>query len=216
VVEFLNRQMQPAQVLAVELRQYEGDGLRTFAPILLGQTQEAIDQKSGPSSAKPRRAWDEAQILEAFAARTEPGLAETAKAIINWIRLRADRLDINDAPTTGSFGPQFLTNGERCQAFRFWTDGSAAVNLTQLKLMPAFAAATARQALVNKLNAVAKLELPSDKIDGYSYFRLATLTADHGAGFLEVMSWVADELHQKPAGCRLIASQPATSAVAAK
>jgi hypothetical protein len=27
VVEFLNRQMQPAQVLAVELRQYEGDGL---------------------------------------------------------------------------------------------------------------------------------------------------------------------------------------------
>ncbi|MCJ2135802.1 hypothetical protein MKK69_17370 [Methylobacterium sp. J-026] len=35
VVEFLNRQMQPAEVLAVELRQYEGQGLKTLVPIVL-------------------------------------------------------------------------------------------------------------------------------------------------------------------------------------
>ena len=32
VVEFLNRQMQPAEVLAIELRQYEGQGLKTLVP----------------------------------------------------------------------------------------------------------------------------------------------------------------------------------------
>lgn len=62
VVEFLNVQMRPAEVLAVELRQYQGQGLRTLVPIVLGQTQEAIDLKSGAASAKPRRRWDEAQF----------------------------------------------------------------------------------------------------------------------------------------------------------
>jgi len=37
IVEFLNKQMQPAQVLAIELRQYQG--LRALAPIPLGQTK---------------------------------------------------------------------------------------------------------------------------------------------------------------------------------
>jgi hypothetical protein len=47
IVEFLNVQMRPAEVLAIELRQYQGEGLRTLAPILMGQTQEAMNQKAG-------------------------------------------------------------------------------------------------------------------------------------------------------------------------
>ena len=37
VIELLNWQMQPAEVLAIELRQYEGQGLRTLVPLVLGQ-----------------------------------------------------------------------------------------------------------------------------------------------------------------------------------
>ena len=51
IVEFLNRQMQPAEVLAVELRQYEGQGLKTLVPIVLGQTQDALQNKG--SSSRP-------------------------------------------------------------------------------------------------------------------------------------------------------------------
>jgi hypothetical protein len=71
VVEFMNVQMRPTEVLAVELRQYQGGGLRTLAPIVLGQTQEAIEQKAG-ASAKPRRLWDEPRILEALSAAGDP------------------------------------------------------------------------------------------------------------------------------------------------
>ncbi len=45
IVEFLNRQMQPAEVLAIELRQYEGQGLKTLVPIVLGQTQDRHRRK---------------------------------------------------------------------------------------------------------------------------------------------------------------------------
>jgi hypothetical protein len=57
-----------------------------------------------------------------------------------------------------------------------------------------FAATSARRALISDHTRSPSL---SFKIDGYSYFRLAALAADHGAAFLEVMGWVADELHQK-------------------
>src|SRR5581483_2062748 len=38
IVEFLNGQMTPAEVLALELRQFEGEGLKTLVPIVYGQT----------------------------------------------------------------------------------------------------------------------------------------------------------------------------------
>jgi hypothetical protein len=46
VVEFLNVQMRPAEVLAIELRQYQGEGLRTLVPILLGP-DPGIDRSEG-------------------------------------------------------------------------------------------------------------------------------------------------------------------------
>jgi hypothetical protein len=61
IVEFLNVQLRPAEVLAIELRQYQGEGLRTLAPIVVGQTQEAMEQ-TGVAGSKPRRQWDEAQF----------------------------------------------------------------------------------------------------------------------------------------------------------
>ena len=45
VVEFLNNQMDPAEVLAVEIPRYAGSGLETLAPRVIGQTVAAEDQK---------------------------------------------------------------------------------------------------------------------------------------------------------------------------
>jgi hypothetical protein len=47
IVEFLNEQMDPAEVLAVELRQFVGAGVRTMAPRVLGQTA-AAERNKGP------------------------------------------------------------------------------------------------------------------------------------------------------------------------
>lgn len=47
VVEFLNQQMDPAEVLAVEIKQYVGGDLKTLVPRVMGQTVEARRKKSG-------------------------------------------------------------------------------------------------------------------------------------------------------------------------
>ncbi len=52
IVEFLNSQMDPAEVLAVEIKQFVGQDLRGLVPRVLGRTAEAQARKgaSGPRS----------------------------------------------------------------------------------------------------------------------------------------------------------------------
>ena len=49
IVEFLNQQMSPAEVLAVEIKQYvsQDSNLKTLVPRIIGQTVEAQQKKSG-------------------------------------------------------------------------------------------------------------------------------------------------------------------------
>ena len=59
VVEFLNGQMNPAEVIAIEVKQYVGpDGTRTLVPRVIGQTAEVEARKGGarPASAPVGRA----------------------------------------------------------------------------------------------------------------------------------------------------------------
>jgi hypothetical protein len=197
VVEFMNVQMRPAEVLAVELRQYQGGGLRTLAPIVLGQTQEAIEQKAG-ANAKPRRLWDEVQILDAIAARDDAALTATAKALIGWMSAKADRVLLNDAPNVGSIAPEFRVGAEPCAVMRLWTDCSAAINFNQLMRTPAFSAGSARHELMDKMNAIPAVTIRPDMLEKQTFFRLASLTPDQGASFLEIMDWVAEKLRATP------------------
>jgi len=49
IVEFLNQQMDPAEMLALELRQFAGEGLTTIVPMVYGNTEEAQQKKAaGP------------------------------------------------------------------------------------------------------------------------------------------------------------------------
>ncbi|MCO6043296.1 hypothetical protein NG895_05200, partial [Aeoliella sp. ICT_H6.2] len=63
VVEFLNEQMDPAEVLAVEIRHFVGQGLRTLVPRVVGQTAEAAGRKQVSSTRKPPRTPEELQTL---------------------------------------------------------------------------------------------------------------------------------------------------------
>jgi hypothetical protein len=46
VVEFLNQQMDPAEVLAIEIEQFVGSGVRTLVPRIVGQTASARERRS--------------------------------------------------------------------------------------------------------------------------------------------------------------------------
>ena len=84
VVEFLNVQMDPAQGLAVEIRQYVGEKLRPLVPRVIGQTAEA--EKKNSVRGRPRNNGPE----DAFIGEVEqvaPSLLEQQQELLK--RLRA-------------------------------------------------------------------------------------------------------------------------------
>jgi hypothetical protein len=56
VIEFLNVQMSPAEVLGIEVRQYLGENLKTLVPRIVGQTAEA-QQRKGQTPRKSVESW---------------------------------------------------------------------------------------------------------------------------------------------------------------
>jgi len=64
VVEFLNAQMSPAEVLAVEIKQYTNAAFRTLVPRVVGQTAEA-QQRKGVVARSPKQ-WDEQRFFKIY------------------------------------------------------------------------------------------------------------------------------------------------------
>ncbi|MCJ2011689.1 hypothetical protein, partial [Methylobacterium sp. J-076] len=195
VVEFLNRQMQPAEVLAVELRQYEGQGLKTLVPIVLGRSEAAKDRKGSPGRAAPfKRTWDEASVMAEIAVHGDASVLASARAIVAWIHRRADRINFNANPPFGALSAVFEKDGVAIPALRLFSDGTMAVYFKYMLAKPVFDDLGLRQALLDRLNAVPGIHLPPDAVTKRKTIPLAPLTPEATAGFLEAMDWFVDTL----------------------
>ena len=83
VVEFLNGQMDPAEVLALELRQFlHPGGTRTLVPRVVGATMKAA-AKPGKARASSAGRHDWASVLDA-AADGPPGCAAARERLRSW------------------------------------------------------------------------------------------------------------------------------------
>jgi hypothetical protein len=109
IVEFLNEQMDPAEILALELRQYEGEGLKTLVPILYGQTQEA-QQKKGVA-ALPRE-WNEQELYDELQRRFDANIVEVARKIASWMKENSTAISFGRGSKDGSMRAVFNYKGQ--------------------------------------------------------------------------------------------------------
>ena len=81
VVEFLNGQMKPAEVIAIEVKQYVGaDGTKTLVPRVIGQTAEVEARKRR----RPRPQRLDRDTLLASIREQSALAADAAKGILDW------------------------------------------------------------------------------------------------------------------------------------
>ena len=195
IVEFLNRQMQPAEVLAIELRQYEGQGLKTLVPIVLGQTQDAIQKKGATSRpALPKRQWDEASLMAEITEKADETAVAASRTIVNWISQRADRVAYNANPIWGWMGAVFEKAGAEISLLRLHSDGSVAVYFEYMLHKPVFGDIARRQQLLDHLNTVPGVRLPPDAVSKRKTIPLNGFTPEATSRFLAVMDWFVTEL----------------------
>jgi hypothetical protein len=95
VVEFLNGQMNPAEVIAIEVKQYVGaDGTKTLVPRVIGQTAEVEARKGRRTRG---RRLDRETLLASIRERSALA-ADAAEGILDWAN-GEPRLDIRYTDT---------------------------------------------------------------------------------------------------------------------
>ena len=193
VVEFLNGQMDPAEVLAVEIRQFAGQQLRTLVPRVIGQTAEAESKKAG--GAPKQQKTDEATFLAEMvrACGTEEG--EVARRVVEWARSEGGELNFNKNQQSTSFIPILKTTAGVRYPFSVNTSGNLWFQMRWLRSHAPFDAESARAELWRRLNAIPGVAVPVERMTGFPTVPLAKLTRpDALTACLETLTWLAREL----------------------
>ncbi len=90
IIEFLNEQMDPAEILAVEVKQYEGKGLKILVPRLLGQTAQSQIRKATTVLGETRQ-WDEKSFFEEVKKTTNSKTQDFIRKAYDWSKPKANR-----------------------------------------------------------------------------------------------------------------------------
>jgi len=192
IIEFLNKQMDPAEVLGLELRQFEGRGLRTLVPLVIGQTQEAV-QKRKPMS-RPIRNWDEDTVFDELGRRVSEAELRAARRIADWMKANGDRIWFGKGQQTGSMGGVFEhRNGTSFYPILLWTYGSIEFQFQWMKGRPYFNDLNHRRDLMRRLNGISGISITEADLDKRPSVPLSVIAIDASMEqFVGILSWVVD------------------------
>lgn len=201
IVEFLNHQMEFAEVLAVEIPQFVGADLQTLVPRVYGMTAEARTRKrSAGGASAPADNWTEPEFLSHVGQTHGEQAARAASAIVDGCKGVGGNVSGGAYSLILSWplveGASVKRNAEWVWPFYILDSGSVAVVWQFIK--PPFDQDAKRKDLLARLNAIPGVTLAPDAIRGRPTFPLTALAAPGNVTrFLEVGSWVRDEVARK-------------------
>lgn len=187
-VDFLSRQFETAEVLALEVKQYSGEGVRSLVTRVYGNSRrrQAVQAPTG-------RQWDQASFLHAIASRQGTDMAWMVKRIIDWTDSKRLRAWWGRDADDGSLFPLLEHEGSVYWTFSLWTSGRVDVQLSLIQQRGPFAHPKRRALLIAKLNEAAGLHLPAD--GNRLSFPLAVLKdANALKQFLDTFDWYLQEI----------------------
>jgi hypothetical protein len=193
IVEFLNATMDPVEVLAVEIRQYAGEGLKTLVPQVIGQTTQARGRKFGGGPEK--RQWDEPSFLQELDRRRGEAETTVARRILEWAKTNMPSIWWGQGTRSGGFIPGLDHNGTWHQVVEVWTYGSVEVQFQHMRSRPPFDDEARRSELLRRLNEIPDIALPEDSITRRPSIPLSALQDEPVLEqFLAVLDWVVQEI----------------------
>lgn len=161
IVEFLNEQMRPAEVLALEVEQYATpEGMRVLSPRLIGKTERAEGAKAVEPSAPIGSIEDWFSELED---KQGPSVARLARRALDWFS--SEGFQCGRTKTGISAGVRSSTGGT---AYPFFlAEQSIWVDLYHLGSHPPFTEEVNRMAVLRFLKALPDAGARGDNPRGY-------------------------------------------------
>ena len=193
IVEFLNGQMDPAEVLAIEVRQFVGENLKALVPVVIGQTAGAQLRKG-----KDGKQWNEALFIGTLEERGDANGLHAARALLEWAQSRGLRLWWGKGTTYGSLIPVLDHGGDWYAPVAMYTgqkNSFLQVQFFQLKSRRPFDDVRRRTELRDRLNAITGVAVAADAIEKYPRVETTVLCDGvTGKQFFEVLDWVVAEI----------------------
>lgn len=195
IVEFLNEQMDPAEVLAIELRQFESNGLKTLVPTVYGLTQEASRKRATTTASH----WDEATLFTKLAATVGPREVQVAREIYVWMR-KDGKSDIifGTGKENGSVYRVFRPQGVGINPAYLSSDGRLYLQIGSLERKPVFGPIEARRVLLQKIDAIEGAKLTEMSLTRYPGIALSTIAADPNGSskVIAALDWMAEQIEK--------------------
>jgi len=152
IVEFLNRQMSPAEFLAVEVKQFEHEGQKVLVPRVLGIT-EAVRQKKhlAPSVGKQ---WDEPMFMTALKENAGEEVRSLVQDLLNWITPQVSHVFWGQGQKNSCFIPTIRRGKVDYQVCRMNSDGVFVFRFDWLNKKPPFDNEIVLRELLGKINSI--------------------------------------------------------------
>ena len=193
IVEFLNEQMDPADIFAIEVKQFIGEDKVALAPRLIGSSE----RKNIRRGTREKRQWDEASHFAELEQRGGRAAVGVARSILEWARSAGLRIWWGQGKRSGSFVPTFDYMGKNHQLFAIWTDAKLELYFYAYKNKPPFDDLERRRGLMQRLNQIPGITVPEDAIDRGPGLRLGQLEEDAVLQqFISVYEWFLEEIRK--------------------
>ena len=194
IVEFLNEQMDPAEVLAVEVKQYVGEDLKTLVPRVVGQTAGAQKKKSAGTSAG--KEWNETTFFQVLGNNSSEAI-KPARAIYEWAQTNMPSIYFGRGVTKGSLTPGLELNGLWHQVTGLWTTDNVELHFAYMRKKPPFDSESKRLELLHHFNEITGVNLTSEMIDGLPKFPLSILHDEARLNqFIKTLDWFVSEIRK--------------------
>ena len=194
IVEFLNQQMDPAQVLAVEVKRFTHGDRTALVPRVMGQTAEAAARKT---VRRPGRQWDKDSVFSDLSQHVGPRDMEKAKAIFDWIGRNDLRVTYGSGAGTGSFSAKVQSGGNLHSLFHVYSSGQVEHPFASFKAP--FESEERRLALIERLRGVG-LAFTDEQITKRPSMDLEDIAEDRLEGWLAVWEWMVREIQDESGG----------------
>ncbi len=196
IVEFLNTQMDPAEMLAVEIRQFVGENVRALVPRLFGQTTEAQSKKAG--GVRETKMWDEPSFFEAIKERRGVDEMHPVHRILSWAVDRNLEIQWKQGSVDGSLKVRYNPLGIKeavSPLFNVYTYGAVEIQFQYLRKRPPYESKEKRQEMRERLNAIEGVHIAESKLDARPNLPLSALTNQESLKkFLDTFDWVVLEV----------------------
>ena len=192
IIEFLNEQMTPAEILGLEIKQFVGQGnIKTLVPRVIGQTVSADITKGVNKSGDSH--WTEETFFAELLNQRGQQEAEAARKIFDWIKPKVTYFYYG-VGKRGSFAPILKTKDISRFCFAIWTDGLIEIYFQHMKGRLPFDKEEKRKELLNMLNSIKGVSIPEDRLSARPSFPISLLTDKFEMKkFIDAFNWYWNE-----------------------